>query len=78
MNEIKLIVSTQAAALELLYYLRMRLATQKTVSVADYRALVGLSEIRNDMKFGWKTLDGVEPIKVRDGWTLSLPKPEPL
>jgi hypothetical protein len=78
MEEVKIILSSKAAAEEVLYYMQMRLATHKVVTMADYRTLVGLKETHNDLKFGWKSLDDVVIVRVRDGWTLSWPKPEPI
>ena len=49
-----------------------------TVSVADLYDLVGISGNYTDNKYGWTNIRNAEPIRVRDGYMLKLPKALPL
>lgn len=48
------------------------------VSVADLYDLVGVSGNYTDNKYGWTNIRNAEPIKVRDGYMLRLPKALPI
>jgi len=47
-------------------------------SVADLYELVGLSSTHTDHKWGWSNIRGAGVSRVRDGYLLDLPNPEPL
>lgn len=49
-----------------------------TVSVADLYDLVGKSCNYTDNKYGWTNIRNAEPIRVRDGYMLKLPKALPI
>jgi hypothetical protein len=49
-----------------------------TVSVADLYDLIGKSCAYTDNKYGWTNIRNAEPIRVRDGYMLKLPKALPL
>ena len=48
------------------------------VSVADLYDLVGILGSPNDNKWGWANIRTAEPIRVRDGYLLKLPKVCPI
>lgn len=48
------------------------------VSVADLYDLVGVTGNYTDNKYGWTNIRNVEPIRVRDGYMLRLPKALPI
>lgn len=48
------------------------------VSVADLYDLVGKSCNYTDNKYGWVNIRNAEPIRVRDGYMLKLPKASPI
>ena len=48
------------------------------VSVADLYDLVGKSCEYTDNKYGWTNIRNAEPIRVRDGYMLKLPKALPI
>lgn len=48
------------------------------VRVADLKSLVGISDSPIDNKWGWTTLKGSGVDRVRNGYLLRLPRPEPL
>ena len=52
--------------------------TYGIVSVADMYDLVGISGNYTDNKYGWTNLRNAEPVRVRDGYMLKLPKPGPI
>lgn len=45
-----------------------------TVSVADLFDLAGMSCQYTDNKYGWTNLNGVQVIRVRDGYQIDLPR----
>lgn len=44
------------------------------VSVADLYDLVGITGNYTDNKYGWTNIRNAEPVHVRDGYMLRLPK----
>lgn len=48
------------------------------VSVADLYDLIGVTGNYTDNKYGWTNIRNAEPIRVRDGYLLKLPKPLPI
>lgn len=52
--------------------------TYGMVSVADLYDLVGVTGTYTDNKYGWTNIRNAEPIRVRDGYMLKLPKAGPL
>ena len=52
--------------------------TYGNVSVADLYDLVGKSSEYTDNKYGWTNIRNAEPIRVRDGYMLKLPKALPI
>jgi hypothetical protein len=49
-----------------------------SASVADLYELVGLSSTHTDHKWGWEDLTGAGVSRIRGGYLLDLPEPEPL
>lgn len=50
----------------------------ETASIADLYELVGLASTHTDNKWGWTDLTGAGVSRVRGGFLLDLPEPEPL
>lgn len=48
------------------------------VTVADLYDLVGISGNYTDNKYGWTNISNAEPVRVRDGYILRLPKALPI
>ena len=48
------------------------------VSVADLYDLVGITGNYTDNNYGWTNLASAEPIRVRDGYVIKLPKAMPI
>jgi hypothetical protein len=49
-----------------------------TVTVADLYDLCDISGSFTDDKYGWTDLSGTRAVKVRDGYLIDVPRPEPL
>jgi hypothetical protein len=49
-----------------------------SATVADLYSLVGLTSTHTDNKWGWEDLMGAGVSRVRGGYLLDLPEPEPL
>lgn len=47
-------------------------------TVADLYDLVGVTSKFTDNKWGWTNLEGAKVLRVRQGYLLDLPRPEPL
>lgn len=52
--------------------------TYGIVAVADLYDLVGISPNPQDYKYGWVNIRNAEPVRVRDGYLLKLPKASPI
>jgi hypothetical protein len=50
----------------------------ESASVADLYELVGLSSVHTDNRWGWTDLTGAGVSRIRGGYLLDLPEPEPL
>lgn len=50
----------------------------ESATVADLYELIGLSSSHTDHKWGWTDLHGAGVTRVRGGYLLDLPEPEPL
>lgn len=48
------------------------------VTIADMYDLIGKSCNYTDNKYGWKNIRNAEPVRVRGGWMLKLPKAIPI
>lgn len=48
------------------------------VTVADMYDMADLPQPYTSNKYGWTNIRSAEPIRVRDGWILKLPKPSPI
>lgn len=72
------ILDTRGEAEEVLTRMDEILDTYGVVSVADLYDLVGISGSYPDNKYGWTNLKNAEPIRVRDGYLLKLPKAAPI
>ena len=49
-----------------------------TVSVSDMYEMAGLTAPYTANKYGWMNIRTAEPVRVRDGYILKLPKPMPI
>lgn len=72
------VVDTRGEAEEVITQMEAVIDTYGMVSVADLYDLVGISGNYTDHKYGWTNLHNAEPIRVRDGYLIKLPKALPL
>ena len=73
-----IILETRGEAEEVLDRMNELIELYKEASVADLYDLVGITGNYTDNKYGWTNLRNAEPIRVRDGYMLRLPKVIPL
>lgn len=72
------ILETRAEAEEVLSRMDELIDMYDQVSVADLYDLIGKSCEYTDNKYGWTNIRNAEPVRVRDGYMLKLPKALPL
>ena len=73
-----IIITSRGEAEEVLSRMDEAIDTYGTVSVADLYDLVGKTCSYTDYKYGWTNIRNAEPVRVRDGYILKLPKALPL
>jgi hypothetical protein len=52
-----------------------KIAKQGVVSVAEYYDLVGMQSLYMDNQWGWRDLNTVITLQIKDGFVLKLPSP---
>ena len=72
------IVGSRTEAEEVLMRLDELIETYGQASVADLYDLVGITGKYTDNNYGWINIRNAEPVQVRDGYLLRLPKVGPL
>lgn len=77
-NHDDIVLESRGEAEDVLERMREAIDEYGTVSVGDLYDLVGKSCEYTDNKYGWTNLRNAEPIRVRDGYMLKLPKALPL
>ena len=73
-----IVLDSRGEAEEVLTRMDELIDTYGNVSVADLYDLVGKSSEYTDNKYGWTNIRNAEPIRVRDGYMLKLPKVLPI
>lgn len=74
----EIILATRVEADEVIDRLFDLVSKYESATVADLYDLVGISGSYTDDKWGWVDLRGAGVTRVRNGYLLDLPKPEPL
>lgn len=74
----EIILPTRVEAEEVIDRLFDLTAKYETATVSDLYDLVGVSGNYTDDKWGWVDLRGAGVTRVRNGYLLDLPRPEPL
>ena len=74
----EIVIGTRAEAIEVIDQLYSLLAQYELVSVADLYNMIGITPAFTDERWGWVNLSGSDVTRVRDGYLLDLPRPEPL
>lgn len=73
-----IILDNRAEAEEVIDRLFNLVSQYDSATVADLYELVGLSATHTDHKWGWEDLQGAGVSRIRGGYLLDLPEPEPL
>ena len=77
-NHDDIILETREEAEEVLERMDELIEAYGVVSVADVYDLIGISCNYTDNKYGWTNIRNAEPIRVRNGYMLKLPKALPI
>lgn len=73
-----IIVQTRGEAEDVLARMDELIDMYGQVTVADLYDLVGISGNYTDNRYGWTNIRNAEPVRVRDGYLLKMPKVGPL
>lgn len=73
-----LIFNSKKEAEELILSMEEVIDEYGVVSVADMYDLVGMTANYTDSNYGWYSLRGADPVRVRDGWIIKTPKVTPI
>jgi hypothetical protein len=74
----EIILATRVEAEEVIDRLFDVVSRYETATVADLYEMVGVTGNYTDDKWGWTDLRGASVQRVRNGYLLDLPRPEPL
>lgn len=74
----EIVLTERAEAEEVIDRLFELVSRYESASVADLYELVGLGSTHTDHKWGWSDLHGAGVSRIRGGYLLDLPEPEPL
>lgn len=74
----EIILDSRAEAENVIDQLYEVVSSHGSVSVADLYALVGIAGTHVDRTWGWEDLRGAGVSRVRGGYLLDLPRPQPL
>lgn len=77
-NPDDIVLETRGEAEEVLTRMDELIDMYGTVSIADLYDLIGKSCAYTDNKYGWTNIRNAEPVRVRDGYMLKLPKALPI
>ena len=72
------VLDNRGEAEEVLSRMDELIATYGLVSVADFYDLVGIPGSYTDNKYGWTDIRNASVVRVRDGYTIKLPRALPL
>lgn len=72
------ILESRGEAEAVLHQMDEVVSTYGVVTVADLYDMVGITGRYTDNKYGWTDIRSAEPIRVRDGYLLKMPKAMPL
>ena len=73
-----IILESRGEAEDVITRMEEIIETYGFVRVADLYDLVGITGDYTDNKYGWKNIRTAEPVRVRDGYMLKLPRALPL
>lgn len=74
----EIILETRVEAMEVIDQLYALLSRYPQVTVADLYDMLGQDSNYIERDWGWTDLSGADVVRVRDGYLLDLPRPEPI
>jgi hypothetical protein len=74
----EIVLGTRAEAEEVIDQMFEVIERWGEISVADLYELLGVAADHTDQKWGWRNLGGATVRRVRDGFLLDLPNPDPI
>jgi hypothetical protein len=74
----EIVLTSRVEAEEVIDQMNEIISRYGVVSVADLYELIGLPSTHVDNKWGWSNLPGAGVARVRGGFLLDLPEPQPL
>ncbi len=74
----EIVLTSRPEAEEVLDRMYDIISRYEAVTVADLYGLTGIQETHTDYKWGWSNLHGSGVARVRNGYLLDLPDPEPM
>lgn len=74
----EIVIESRTEAEEVIDRLFDLVSRYETASVADLYELIGISSTHTDHRWGWLDLHGAGVSRIRGGYLLDLPDPEPL
>jgi hypothetical protein len=77
-NFSEIVLDTRAEAEEVIDQMFEVIERWGEVSVADLYELLGVAADHTDQKWGWRDIRGATVRRVRNGFLLDLPQPEPI
>lgn len=77
-NVADFVLKTRDDADRVLEGLSLLIEQYGTASVADFNDLVGIEGTYTDNKWGWSNLRDASIDRVREGWCIRIPSPEPI
>lgn len=69
-----LTLTDQDKAKEVLYRMDEIIETYDSVSVADLYQLCNITPSPSDFNYGWTDISTADVVRVRDGWTIKMPR----
>lgn len=73
-----IVIATRVEAEEVIKRMYDILESYEVATVSDLYELIGVTPNYTDSKWGWSELPGAGVLRVRDGYLLELPKPQPV
>ena len=72
------VIESRAEAEEVLSNLIELIEQYDVAKLSDFYDMVGIDSDFSDEKYGWTNLSRATVSRVRDGYTIILPKPKPI
>lgn len=74
----EIVLETRAEGIEVIDSLFELISKYEVATVSDLYDMVNVDSDFTDNRYGWVDLRGADVVRVRDGYLLNLPRPEPI